>query len=215
MNFAIVPVKKFDNAKTRLSTVLTLEDRIMLSSLMLEHTLTVLETVPELDRILVVSADSRAQQTALNHPTKFLHEEKESGVNSAVILADDYSTAEGADATVVVPQDLPLLNQEDISMMLKLARNHDRCIVICPSQRYDGTNALLRKPPTAIKTYFNNNSYESHIAEAGKSGVQMRIYLSKNLMSDVDTPDDMKQIIRDANADDNKVVDFLKSRMSA
>ncbi len=215
MNFAIVPVKKFDNAKTRLSSILTLEDRIMLSSLMLERTLGVLERVPALDRILVVSADSRAQEIALNHRAKFLHEEKENGVNSAVMLADDYSDAEGADATVVLPQDLPLLNQDDVSMLLKLARNHDSCIMICPSQRYDGTNALLRKPPSAIKTYFDSNSYESHIAEAGKSGVQVRIYLSKSLMSDVDAPDDIKQIIRDANTDDNKVVDFLKSKLSA
>ncbi|MGI0029381.1 MAG: 2-phospho-L-lactate guanylyltransferase [Nitrososphaera sp.] len=215
MNFAIVPVKKFENAKTRLSSILTLEERIMLSSLMLERTLGVLEMVSEVDRILLVSTDRRAEQIGLNYDTKFLHEETESGVNSAVMLADSYSTSERADTTVVIPQDLPLLNQADVSMVCKLALNDDRCIVICPSQRYDGTNALLRKPPSAIRTFYDSNSYESHIAEAASSGVQTRIFLSKNLMSDVDTPDDVKQIMRDDTGDDNKVIDFLKSKLSA
>ncbi|MGH9991023.1 MAG: hypothetical protein ACREAZ_00030, partial [Nitrososphaera sp.] len=72
-----------------------------------------------------------------------------------------------------------------------------------------------RKPPSAIRTFYDSNSYESHIAEAASSGVQTRIFLSKNLMSDVDTPDDVKQIMRDDTGDDNKVVAFLKSKLSA
>src|SRR5215217_7611084 len=114
--FAIVPIKRFENAKTRLSSILDTDDRIRLSLLMLE--------------------------------------EKERGVNSAVALADSYCMKKAADATMVIPHDLPLLNSTDISKACELAENESRCIVICPSLRYDGTNMLLRKPPSIIATFY-------------------------------------------------------------
>ena len=143
--FAIVPVKKFENSKTRLSSALTEDERARLSSLMLEGTLQALAGAP-LEQIVVVSCDARASEIAGQYKAKFLYEEKESGVNSAVALADEYSAKAGADAAIVIPEDLPLLNAADIAMMCGLAEDESRCIVICPSLRYDGTNALLRKP---------------------------------------------------------------------
>jgi len=86
--FAIVPVKKFENAKTRLSPVLRPDERVRLSSLMLTHTLKVLAAVPSLQQIVVVSSDRRAGEIAAKHSAKFLREEKESDVNSAVMLAE-------------------------------------------------------------------------------------------------------------------------------
>jgi 2-phospho-L-lactate guanylyltransferase len=150
--FAIVPVKKFKNSKTRLSPMLTVDERIILSSFMLSNTLEVLAGT-SLAQVIVVSCDMRAQEIATMHGAKFLHEEKESGVNSAVAIADTYCIKEGADATIVVPEDLPLLDAIDITMVCELAENEANCIVICPSLRYDGTNVLLRKPPAAIGTH--------------------------------------------------------------
>ena len=60
--FAIVPVKRFENAKTRLSLMLSPEDRIFLSSVMLQETLRALVSCRHLDRIIVVSSDERAKE---------------------------------------------------------------------------------------------------------------------------------------------------------
>ncbi|HVD20348.1 MAG TPA: hypothetical protein VNB95_00220, partial [Nitrososphaera sp.] len=97
--FAIVPVKRFENAKTRLSSILDMEDRIRLSSLMLEDTVKTLSSVPSLIQVVIVSADKRAEELATKHGINFLHEEKEKGVNSAIALADRYCIREAADAT--------------------------------------------------------------------------------------------------------------------
>jgi 2-phospho-L-lactate guanylyltransferase len=211
--FAIVPVKGFERAKTRMSALLTLEERIRLSSLMLENTLQALCGARSLQRLLVVSNDRRAGEIASRHGAEFLREASESGVNAAVTMADEYCVKNGADASIVIPQDLPLLDPVGIEVMCRLAEGEARCIVLCPSQRYDGTNALLRKPNASIGTFYDDNSYESHIRAARDSGVPVRLYFSKSLMCDIDTPEDASQLAREAPANANSVLEFLKTKL--
>lgn len=211
--FAIVPVKRFENAKTRLSSMLDTEDRIRLSSLMLEDTLQILSVAPPLTQVIIVSADKRADEIATKHGAKFLPEEKEKGVNSAVALADGYCIEkEAADATIVIPHDLPLLDSIVISKACELAEKESRCIVICPSVRYDGTNMLLRKPPSVIGTFYETDSYNMHVRTAIKLGIPLKPLLSKSLMYDIDTPEDALQLIKEENVA-AKSLEFIKSKL--
>jgi len=210
--FAIVPVKKFENSKTRLSPVLSIDDRIQLSALMLDDTLSALASAKYLQQTVVVSGDRRAEEIAAGHGARFLREEKESGVNAAVELADRHCLNHGADATVVIPQDLPFLNAPDVDMACSMAEYEGTCIVICPSLRYDGTNLLLRKPVFAIKTYYESESYENHIRAADKLGVAVKLYFSKRLMFDIDTPEDVRQLAKEASP--SKTLEFIRSRAS-
>ncbi|MDQ3873705.1 MAG: 2-phospho-L-lactate guanylyltransferase, partial [Thermoproteota archaeon] len=182
--FVIVPVKKFENGKTRLSSLLNIEERILLSSHMLDYTLQVLSIAPSVNRVTVVSVDDLAKEIASKHGAKFLPEEKQNGVNSAVALADRYCIEEHAEATLVVPHDLPLLDALDICRACDLAQNEDRCIVICPSLRHDGTNILLRKPPSVIRTFYDTDSYNMHVKSALKLGIPVKYLMSKNVMND-------------------------------
>ena len=211
--FAIVPVKRFENAKTRLSSMLDTEDRIRLSSLMLEDTLQSFSGAPALTQVIIVSADKRADEIATKHGAKFLPEEKEKGVNSAVALADGYCIEkEAADATIVIPHDLPLLDSIVISKACELAEKESTCIVICPSVRYDGTNMLLRKPPSVIGTFYETDSYNMHVRTAIKLGIPVKPLLSKSLMYDIDTPEDALQLIKEENIA-AKSLEFIKSKL--
>jgi len=211
--FAIVPVKRFENAKSRLSSMLDTEDRIRLSSLMLEDTLQILSVAPPLTQVIIVSADKRADEIATKHGAKFLPEEKEKGVNSAVALADGYCIEkEAADATIVIPHDLPLLDSIVISKACELAEKESTCIVICPSVRYDGTNMLLRKPPSVIDTFYETDSYNMHVRTAIKLGIPVKPLLSKSLMYDIDTPEDALQLIKEENVA-AKSLEFIKSKL--
>lgn len=211
--FAIVPVKRFENAKTRLSSMLDTEDRIRLSSLMLEDTLQILSVAPPLTQVIIVSADKRADEIATKHGAKFLPEEKEKGVNSAVALADGYCIEkEAADATIVIPHDLPLLDSIVISKACELAEKESTCIVICPSVRYDGTNMLLRKPPSVIGTFYETDSYNTHVRAAIKLGIPVKPLLSKSLMYDIDTPEDALHLIMEENVA-AKSLEFIKSKL--
>src|SRR5215204_1994307 len=195
--FAIVPVKRFENAKTRLSPILDMDDRILLSSLMLEDTVKTLSSVRSLTQVVIVSADKRAEEMAAKHGVNFLWEEKEKGVNAAVALAESYCIREAAEATVVIPQDLPLLDAIEVSTACQLAENQSKCIVICPSLRYDGTNMLLRKPPSVIATFYDTDSYNMHVKAALKLGIPVKRLFSKSIMYDIYNLKDVQQIIKE------------------
>jgi 2-phospho-L-lactate/phosphoenolpyruvate guanylyltransferase len=209
--FAILPVKRFENAKTRLSSILDMDDRILLSSLMLEDTVKILSSVRSLTQVVIVSADRRAEEMATKHGVTFLREEKEKGVNSAVAMADLYSIREAAEATVVIPQDLPLLDPIEVSKACQLAENESRCIVICPSLRYDGTNMLLRKPPSVIATFYDNDSYNMHVKAALKLGIPVKGLFSKSVMYDIDTPEDAQQLTKEE-VFSARSIEFIKSK---
>ena len=209
--FAIVPVKRFENAKTRLSSILDLDDRILLSSLMLEDTVKNLSSVRSLTQVVIVSADKRAEEMATKHGVTFLREEREKGVNSAIALADVYSIREAAEATVVIPQDLPLLDAIEVSKACELAENESMCIVICPSLRYDGTNMLLRKPPSVIATFYDMDSYNMHVKAALKLGIPIKRLFSKSVMYDIDTPEDVLQLTKEQVVS-ARSLEFIKSK---
>ena len=210
--FAIVPVKRFENAKTRLSSILDMDDRIRLSLLMLEDTLQILSVVHLLAEVIIVSADKRVKEIAAKYGANFLLEEKERGVNSALALADSYCMKEAADATLVIPHDLPLLDSTDISRACELAENEIRCIVICPSLRYDGTNMLLRKPPFIIETFYDRDSYNMHVKAATRFGIPIKHLFSKALMYDIDTPEDVLEIIKQEETVTARSLQFIKSK---
>ena len=210
--FAILPIKRFENAKTRLSSILDTDDRIRLSLLMLEDTLQILSAVHSLSQLITVSADKRVREIAENYGANFLLEEKERGVNSAVALADSYCMKKAADATMVIPHDLPLLNSTDISKACELAENESRCIVICPSLRYDGTNMLLRKPPSIIATFYDADSYNMHVRAAIRLGIPVKRLFSKALMHDIDTPEDALEIMKEETVT-ARSLEFIKSKI--
>lgn len=227
--FAIIPVKKFENSKTRLSPILSEGERVELARLMLQDTLATLGQLDVLHGLLVVSSDRRAQEIARNHGATFIFEEKDAGVNSAVALADRHCVSAGADTSVVVPQDLPLLNAGDLAEFFRVAQSGDdgdyasrdsdkgkrKCIVICPSLRYDGTNVLLRQPPAVIKTHYDNNSYEMHIKAAESAGAAVHVVRAERLMFDVDTPGDVEQLRRIKGAATARATaEFLMSRVA-
>ena len=207
--FAIIPVKRFENSKTRLSSILAPDERMRLAGLMLDDTLVTLKAIDL--HVLVVSGDRRAKEIADSHGARFIHEEKDRGVNSAVALADRHCIDTGADASVVVPQDLPLLNAADINEMIGAAKEK-MCIAICPSLRYDGTNVLLRRPPDVIGTYYDNNSYEMHLKAAGDACAVAHVMKLERLMFDIDTPQDVAQLASMKGVTARATASFLKSR---
>jgi 2-phospho-L-lactate guanylyltransferase len=210
--FAIVPVKRFENAKTRLSSMLDIDERIHLSLLMLEDTLHTLSMASSLTKVVIVSSDKRAEESAKKHGATFVNEETEDGVNSAVALADRYCIKEAADATLIIPHDLPLLDENDISKAQELAQKESHCIVICPSHRYDGTNMLLRKPPSIIATFYDSDSYNMHVKAATSLGIPIKYLFSKSLMYDVDTPEDVFRLIKEEMGTAVPSIKFLKSK---
>ena len=189
-----------------------MSDRVKLGELLLDCTLHTLENATTLYSTVVVSTDRRAKKIAKMHGAIFVDERKHIGVNNAVNIANDYCTRAGAIATVVVPQDLPLALSEDIDKICNAAKDYERCLIICPSARYDGSNVLLRRPPKLIDSHYNNNSFNMHINAAKKVGAKIKIVLSHRMMRDLDTPEDAKYLVKEPRT--CKALVYLRSKLN-
>jgi 2-phospho-L-lactate guanylyltransferase len=188
--WALVPVKPFRLAKQRLGGVLSPSRRATLARVLMMHTLDVLGTcvsAGQLARVLVVSTDPMALGLARGRGAIALREPGD-GLNAALAQARAYAQAQGAQATLVVPVDLPALSTADVTELLALTAHAG--VVVAPS--YDGgTNALFTCPPDALHYAYGPASCAEHIAQAETSGCRVEICRAPGFTYDLDTPHDL------------------------
>ena len=189
---AIIPVKTFSNAKTRLGLPLNQIEKIC--KIMLEEILQTLSISPQIDEIIIVSQD----QTALDISKKFgavqIIDKNETGVNNAVSLADEYLLKNNFETSIVFPQDIPYLKTQDIDFILKFKGEKNFAIIV-PSRRFDGTNALVRNPVNLMKTHYDEDSYKIHMSVAKEKTRDVSMVFSKRIMWDVDNLEDLKFLL--------------------
>jgi 2-phospho-L-lactate guanylyltransferase len=208
--FAIVPVKSFENAKSRFGSLLSTHERIRLSEMLLVRTICTLKKTPCIQRILLVSADTRIKAIASKYGVTFLEELKEAGVNSAVELADEFCISARADASLVLPTDLPLIVPGDIDIICKIVVAKDSCVILCPSYKFDGSNVLFRKPCNIIHTSYDKNSYPNHVLAGIRSNANTRVLFLDRLMIDIDTVNDIKKMLSIGQSND-QITRYLKT----
>jgi len=198
-------VKTFANGKKRLATLLTVDERIKLSEAMLYDVLDAVSNCRSISKTIIVSKDERILSIAKEFGTIIVEEEEELGVNAAVALTD--YICRDSDASIVIPQDLPLVQPPDLDAFCKSAGNED-CVIITPSHRFDGTNALLRKPPNIMKTHYDEDSYEIHLKKAREKNIPAKIIMNRRLMLDLDEPNDIAHLMSEDS--DTRTITYLK-----
>lgn len=189
--WAMVPIKPLNRAKSRLATVLSVEQRETLALNMLLHNLNVLTRCPSVFGILVISRDMKALSAA--RAIEGVHTLQESGtpeLNSALQRASRMLKSWGAGATLILPADVPLLSVKDVETMIDMGR-YDHSLVIAPDRHHDGTNAMFMRPADIIDYGFGAGSYQRHIHAAELEGVEVHTYESERLSLDVDSPEDL------------------------
>jgi len=188
---AIIPVKRLGNIKNRLAPILDAEERRQLSLQMLMAVVKAVRGSKLIREIFIVTPDPEIEKLASTMGAEVVEEGSEAGVNHAVMLAVNRAVMRGATAVVILPSDIPLLTTEDVDGIIGMAAEAPS-MVIAPSLRFDGTNALLLRPPDAIETSYDNDSYNTHLKRATARALRLSIYLSKRVMLDVDTPEDLE-----------------------
>jgi len=189
---AIIPVKTFLNAKTRLH--LPLEKVDSLCQIMLEEILQVLSISPKIEKIIMVTKEKKAIEIGKKFNTITIIDEKEEGINQAVELADKYLLKNNFDASIVFPQDIPYIKTQDIDFMLNY-QMHPNFAIIIPSRKFDGTNALARMPVDLIKTHYDDDSYRNHMKIAKEHTRNVAMVFVKRIMWDVDDQEDLKFLL--------------------
>jgi 2-phospho-L-lactate guanylyltransferase len=191
--WAIIPVKPFAMAKSRLSSVLSPEQRQILSMRMLTHMLDELAKVPELDRRLVVSRDPKVLSLARRHKAFTVQEtEPYTGLNNALVRARLVAQTFGVHAILVLPMDLPMMRAEHISSLLAQMHPSEPSLLLVPDRHELGTNALLSNPPDLVSFSYGPNSLQIHQQSALKKGAFVKIVYEQALQLDIDYPSDLE-----------------------
>jgi 2-phospho-L-lactate guanylyltransferase len=186
---AIVPVKRLEAAKRRLSRGIEEERRGALIAAMLEDVLEAIGAARTVDRTIVVTGDPAAEAVGLDAGAEVIADPSDEGHPEAALLGIARAREDGAACVVLLPGDCPLLDPRDLDSLLTAVP--ERYVVVVPDRHGTGTNALLLSPPDAIRPAFGEGSCDRHVAAAREAGIPHSIEAVPSLALDLDTPADI------------------------
>jgi 2-phospho-L-lactate/phosphoenolpyruvate guanylyltransferase len=188
--FAVLPVKRFDAAKQRLSGGVDAGDRQELARAMVADVLAALAAVRGLETVVMVTAEPVAGALARERGLPVIDDPRQAGQSAAAALGVAAAAQRGAERVLLVPGDCPALDPTEVEALL----DREESVVIVADRHGTGTNALLLHPPDAIAPGFGPGSFERHRARAGAAGVTTTTAAPGSLALDVDTPGDLEAL---------------------
>jgi 2-phospho-L-lactate guanylyltransferase len=186
---ALVPVKCFDSAKSRLAAVLGRNERAALATVMLRDVLDVLAGAEALAGVLVVTSEAEAAAIGRAAGADVVDDPAEAGTNEAVLRGIDRLAAKGSEGVLVVAGDIPFVTAEEIGATLAAMRRG--AAVLVPANRDRGTNILGLTPPRAFTPAFGPESFARHLAAARAEGVSFETFVCQGAGHDIDVPEDL------------------------
>ena len=191
---AVLPVKRFDAAKTRLAESLPSGTRRAVAEAMFGDTLAALVRVRGLSAVAVVTAEEAAEARAADHGAIVLRDEQEAGHNPAAAIGIRHALAEGYERVLLVPGDTPLLVPGEVEGLLERSAAGEIGVAIVPDRHGSGTNGLLIRPPDAFEPAFGPDSRRRHVERAARAGLTHVVEPLASLTFDVDTPLDFADL---------------------
>lgn len=189
--WAIVPVKPLRHGKSRLSGVMSEDERTELNISLLGHTLNVLNQVDEISNTLVVSRDLSVLTIARDMGAKTVQEDGAPLLNTALQRATLIAQVYDPRGVLILPADLPLVQPDDIKAFI--ARSKDPpVVVIAPDRHKSGTNALLLNPCGLLEYSFGPGSFQKHCEKAHNIGARLEICDIPAISLDLDLPEDLE-----------------------
>jgi 2-phospho-L-lactate/phosphoenolpyruvate guanylyltransferase len=186
---AVLPVKRFVDAKQRLSDGLPAATRRALAEAMLIDVLVALRRTDGVSEVVVVTAEPAAEALAHGYGARVVHDSREAGQSAAAELG--LRDAAGADMVLLVPGDCPALDPRELDALLASVAPAPSVVVV-PDRHGTGTNGLLLRPPSVIAPAFGPGSRERHEQLAADAGAALLVEPLPSLVLDVDTPADLE-----------------------
>jgi 2-phospho-L-lactate guanylyltransferase len=190
---AIIPAKRFEDAKQRLAPSVQLGHRRALVESMFADALLAVSRVKSIDRIIVITSDPIASRIAAGHDAIVLDDTTHSH-SEAAQLGISRALAIGATRALIVPGDCPLIDQAELQGLLERPVP-ERSVLIVPDRHGEGTNALLLTPPNAITPAFGDGSRRRHTDLAVAAGATPEVVVAASLELDIDTPEDLEELM--------------------
>ncbi|MCJ7444013.1 MAG: 2-phospho-L-lactate guanylyltransferase [Methanotrichaceae archaeon] len=181
---SIVIPFRINGAKSRLSAVLSAEERHLLALSMLND---VLKVASGEGKIIILSRPDFDKCLAIPR-VKILYSglDLNDALNEQIEKQSDKGWPENF---LIIMADLPLLAQGDVQGIIRTEGD----VVFSPG-RGAGTNMILIRDPR-FRTYYNGLSFPKHLESARQRGLRIGIYTSYGSMCDIDTPSDIPEIL--------------------
>jgi len=192
----LIPVKSLQAGKSRLSPVLDEPARRRLNEFFLRHVARVAKEFPGASNTTVVSACDGVLSLATSLGMSGLRQTAGGGLNAAVRQGVESLRARGAEAILIIPSDLPLVEAADLREIASLGQSER--IVVCPDKHRSGTNAIFLPPGKSIDFRFGQGSCAEHARQMGRGRALPLLHYNRRVAMDVDDPDDLACWLRDA-----------------
>lgn len=195
---AILPVKRFARAKTRLVEAIGPPGRAAILRAMLADVLVALDRSRQVERVILVTGEGRAEKVAMERarrartPIEVLRDPIDHGHSEAATLGIVRAKALGAECTALVPGDCPLLDASELDAALGSIA--EGTVGVAADRHGTGTNGLLLSPPDAIGPVFGPGSCERHLDRARRAGFRAELLDLPSLSLDLDTPHDLEAL---------------------
>ena len=191
MRAILIPVKEFRRSKERLGPHYSEDERAALARALCEAFFEVVARVRDIDRVYVVSAEYHALSLARQLNWRIISEGEQISESASVDAASRLCAAEGVQALLRLPIDIPLVTAGDIETLFA-EPEPTPSVVIVPSRDGAGTNALLRSPPDLFASHFGPDSFRLHVKEAERAGARIKIVHNDRIALDIDEPKDLR-----------------------
>ena len=192
--WAAVPVKAFTGAKQRTASVLTPVQREKLAATMLEDVLDALAGATRLAGILVNTIDPVAASLATRYGARVITDGALDGHTGAVNGLARVLAAEGKDALLTVPGDIPRVTSAEIDALISSCLMPPSFTIV-PAHDELGSNAVLCAPPFSVPLRFGDDSYFPHLIAAREQGIEPTIIRLTGIGLDIDHPADLRAFI--------------------
>ncbi len=193
--WALVPVRRFTEAKSRLAPALSPRARAQLARGLFDHVLGTLDAQGQLAGVLVATDGEDVAKAARARGAATLRDGPPQGLGRVVDRGLAQLASRGASRALVLMGDLPLLSTADLDAALEAMARF--AVVIAPDAEDRGTSALGLALPAAFPTSFGLwDSFYRHRASASGRALSLVVLRREGLARDVDTPDNLDLIDR-------------------
>ncbi|HEX4351895.1 MAG TPA: 2-phospho-L-lactate guanylyltransferase [Polyangiales bacterium] len=190
--FALIPMKRFDQAKSRLRGQLSDGARDALARSMFARVLAAADGCSAIDRVAVLTNGDEVARLAADAGAHVLPDPNPplDSLGALIDRAWSQLPALGAERAVVLMADLPYLDASDVAALAAALDGSDLALV--KDRRGHSTNALaLRLPARFASAFGQAESYRLHLARATEHGLVVAQLDQPRIAHDVDIPEDL------------------------
>ena len=179
----LIPIRSFSDSKSRLTSILSPEERTDFIKKCAKGVILATGTVPT----VIVTSDPEVHDFAIGLGC-YVIKDNGVGLNDVVHNAFEFLRLSGIQHITIAHGDLPLAR--DLTSVFR--RNE---FTIVPDRKHDGTNVMSLPALESFQFSYGPMSFNRHLREAERLKLRITVYEDPKLAMDVDTPEDFQDLL--------------------